>query len=68
MKSTKQNSRRKFIKNAAAFDASISIVPEHVLGRGFLAPNESTDQRHRGREWHGPSAYSLCRNPCSGYL
>jgi myo-inositol 2-dehydrogenase/D-chiro-inositol 1-dehydrogenase len=36
----KQHSRRHFIKNAATIAAGFSIVPRHVLGRGFLAPSD----------------------------
>lgn len=36
----KNNSRRKFIKNTTAILAGFSIVPRHVLGRGFLAPSD----------------------------
>ena len=40
MKSSEQNGRRRFIKNAAAVAAGIYIVPRHVLGRGFIAPSD----------------------------
>jgi myo-inositol 2-dehydrogenase / D-chiro-inositol 1-dehydrogenase len=33
-------SRRKFIKGSLATLATISIVPRHVLGKGFLAPSD----------------------------
>jgi predicted dehydrogenase len=36
----KQHSRRHFLKNAATIAAGFSIVPRHVLGRGFLAPSD----------------------------
>jgi len=36
----KNNSRRNFIKNTATIIAGFSIVPRHVLGRGFLAPSD----------------------------
>jgi predicted dehydrogenase len=32
--------RRDFVKNAAATTAAVSIVPRHVLGRGFTAPSD----------------------------
>jgi predicted dehydrogenase len=35
-----KNSRRNFIKNAATVFAGISIVPRHVLGKGFIAPSD----------------------------
>lgn len=35
-----KNSRRKFLKNTAAIIAGFSIVPRHVLGRGFIAPSD----------------------------
>ncbi len=34
------NSRRKFFKNALAIAAGVSIVPRHVLGRGYIAPSD----------------------------
>jgi predicted dehydrogenase len=40
MKKTISNSRRNFLRNAATIAAGISIVPRHVLGRGFLAPSD----------------------------
>ncbi len=33
-------SRRKFIKGSLATLAAFSIVPRHVLGKGFLAPSD----------------------------
>jgi predicted dehydrogenase len=36
----KKNSRRRFLKNTAAIIAGFSIVPRHVLGKGFLAPSD----------------------------
>lgn len=33
-------SRRSFIKKSAVTAAGISIIPRHVLGRGFLAPSD----------------------------
>jgi myo-inositol 2-dehydrogenase/D-chiro-inositol 1-dehydrogenase len=35
-----KNSRRKFLKNTAAIIAGFSIVPRHVLGKGFIAPSD----------------------------
>ena len=35
-----KNTRRKFIKNTAAIIAGFSIVPRHVLGKGFIAPSD----------------------------
>ncbi|MCX6331246.1 MAG: Gfo/Idh/MocA family oxidoreductase [Bacteroidetes bacterium] len=35
-----KNSRRKFIQNTATIIAGISIIPRHVLGRGFIAPSD----------------------------
>ena len=32
--------RRDFVKNAAATTAAVSIVPRHVLGRGFTPPSD----------------------------
>src|SRR5215471_21828851 len=37
---SKDNSRRKFIKNTAAAMAGFYIVPRHVLGRGYVAPSD----------------------------
>lgn len=36
----KQVSRRKFLAEAAAGTAAFTIVPRHVLGRGFTAPSD----------------------------
>ncbi|TMM56771.1 Gfo/Idh/MocA family oxidoreductase [Maribacter algarum] len=36
----KSESRRKFIKRASLVVGAITIVPRHVLGRGFIAPND----------------------------
>lgn len=33
-------SRRSFLKNALAVGAGITIVPRHVLGRGYIAPSD----------------------------
>ncbi len=33
-------SRRKFIRNAAVAGAGFFIVPRHVMGRGFIAPSD----------------------------
>ena len=33
-------SRRKFVSNVAATTAAVTIVPRHVLGRGFTAPSD----------------------------
>src|SRR6478609_7488739 len=35
-----KQSRRDFTKTALAAAASVTIVPRHVLGRGFLAPSD----------------------------
>ena len=37
---TNNNSRRKFIRNAAATAAGFYIIPRSVLGRGFVAPSD----------------------------
>ena len=37
---SKNNSRRNFIKNTATVLAGMTIIPRHVLGRGFLAPSD----------------------------
>jgi len=34
-------SRRTFIRNAAATGAAVSLVPRHVLGRGFTPPSDT---------------------------
>lgn len=41
MKNNQPKSRRKFLRNTAAIIAGFSIVPRHVLGRGFLAPSDT---------------------------
>src|ERR1700709_2598410 len=33
-------SRRSFIKNAAGAVAAFTIIPRHVLGKGYLAPSD----------------------------
>jgi len=40
MKSKNTLSRRTFIKNSTLAFAGISIIPRHVLGRGFIAPSD----------------------------
>jgi len=35
-----QESRRRFLKNSLGALAAFSIVPRHVLGRGYLAPSD----------------------------
>jgi myo-inositol 2-dehydrogenase/D-chiro-inositol 1-dehydrogenase len=37
---SKNNGRRNFIKNTATVLAGMTIIPRHVLGRGFLAPSD----------------------------
>jgi predicted dehydrogenase len=39
-KPTPHTSRRHFLRSTAALVAGFSIVPRHVLGRGFLAPSD----------------------------
>jgi myo-inositol 2-dehydrogenase/D-chiro-inositol 1-dehydrogenase len=41
LKNIQPKSRRKFLRNTAAIIAGFSIVPRHVLGRGFLAPSDT---------------------------
>ncbi|MDP4130553.1 MAG: Gfo/Idh/MocA family oxidoreductase [Bacteroidota bacterium] len=36
----KNNSRRAFLRNTAGALAAFTIVPRHVLGRGFIAPSD----------------------------
>src|SRR5688572_1027900 len=33
-------SRRKFVANVAATTAAVTIVPRHVLGKGYTAPSD----------------------------
>ncbi|MGB4399883.1 MAG: Gfo/Idh/MocA family oxidoreductase [Daejeonella sp.] len=40
-KKVSDNSRRTFIKGSVAAVAGFTIVPRHVLGRGFLAPSDT---------------------------
>ncbi len=40
MKNNHLKTRRKFLRNSAAILAGFSIVPRHVLGRGYLAPSD----------------------------
>jgi predicted dehydrogenase len=39
-KTTNQSSRRAFLKNSAGAAAWFTIVPRHVLGKGFIAPSD----------------------------
>src|SRR5574343_154712 len=36
----KQYPRRQFIRDAAMVASAFTIVPRHVLGRGFIAPSD----------------------------
>ena len=38
-------SRRKFVANVAATTAAVTIVPRHVLGKGFTAPSDATNTK-----------------------
>ena len=40
MSEKKEITRRKFLTNVAAGGAAFSIVPRHVLGRGFTPPSD----------------------------
>ncbi|AOW21522.1 Gfo/Idh/MocA family protein [Urechidicola croceus] len=40
MNSTSKNSRRNFIKKSAVAAVGFSIIPRHVLGKGFIAPSD----------------------------
>jgi predicted dehydrogenase len=40
MKPTSQKSRLRFLRNSATIVAGFSIVPRHVLGRGFIPPSD----------------------------
>ncbi|GAA3925657.1 gfo/Idh/MocA family oxidoreductase [Chitinophaga oryziterrae] len=40
MEQKKNHSRRTFIRNTAGAVAAFTIVPRHVLGRGYLAPSD----------------------------
>src|SRR5271156_6229717 len=40
MSEKEEVSRRSFIRNAAVTGAAVSIVPRHVLGRGFTPPSD----------------------------
>jgi len=40
MNSNDELSRRSFIRNAAVTGAAVSIVPRHVLGRGYTPPSD----------------------------
>ncbi len=35
-----KTNRRSFVKNSALAFAGISIIPRHVLGRGFIPPSD----------------------------
>ena len=36
-------SRRKFVRDAAIAGVGLTIVPRHVLGRGFQAPSDTVN-------------------------
>ena len=40
MKPSSQKSRLRFLRNSATIIAGFSIVPRHVLGRGFIPPSD----------------------------
>ena len=40
LKSIDQKSRRRFLRTSVAIIAGFSIVPRHVLGRGFIPPSD----------------------------
>src|SRR3954465_2118219 len=40
MEQKKNHSRRTFIRNTVGAVAAFTIVPRHVLGRGYLAPSD----------------------------
>ena len=46
-------SRREFVTTAAGAAAGFMIVPRHVLGRGFQAPSDIAQHRHRRHQRHG---------------
>lgn len=52
-------SRRRFIKNVALASAAFTIVPRHVLGKGFVAPS---DQVNIGFIGLGKQSRGLARN------
>src|SRR5690606_32996036 len=58
MKKNQSNSRRKFIKNAALIGAGITIVPRHVLGKGFVAPSDKLNIAGIGAGGKGESDLS----------
>ena len=41
MASNDQNSRRNFIKNLGFAGAAFTIVPRHVIGKGYTAPSDT---------------------------
>ena len=47
-------SRRDFVTNVAATTAAVTIVPRHVLGRGFTAPSDRLNIAGIGVGGHGP--------------
>jgi len=40
MSSNPSNSRRSFIKKTALTSIGISIIPRHVMGKGFIPPSD----------------------------
>ena len=55
-------SRKDFIKNTALTAAAFTIVPRHVLGKGYVAPSDKLYIACVGCGGpRGTGAFSLCR-------
>lgn len=66
MSSTSDNtSRRKFLKNLGFAGAAFSIVPRHVLGKGFTAPSDTLYLAGIGAGGKGYSDLAECAKSAS---
>src|SRR5258708_18497158 len=61
-------SRRQFIETAAMTGAAITIVPRHVLGRGFTPPSDLLNIACVGIGGKGPSNKRAVGSPNHGAL
>ncbi|MEL6652437.1 MAG: twin-arginine translocation signal domain-containing protein [Bacteroidota bacterium] len=50
-----KNSRRTFLKTAAAASTGFMIVPRHVLGRGYVSPSDQLNLAAIGAGGKGSS-------------
>ncbi len=68
MHKSKTTSRRSFVKKSALAFAGISIIPRHVLGKGFIAPSDQLNIAVIGGGGKGYSdAVNVYNNGASQY-